>query len=157
MLGSANPLQRRVDELSVMDAEVGMQVATAIEILRSHRATGQLGDVVVVHLGNNGTFTGRQFNQMMRVLSGVDEVVFVNVSVPRAWEAPNNEVISAGVQRYPNTTLVDWKAASAGHPEYFVSDGVHLQPPGQRIYADLIAADRSGPGLRSGLPSWHRL
>jgi hypothetical protein len=137
MLGSAGPLQKQVD-VSVMDAEVGMQVPYAIDVLRSRGAAGQLGDTVVVHLGNNGVFTRGQFEEMMRVLEDVDRVVFVNVRVARAWEAPNNRVIAAGVARHPNAELVDWYSASAGRPELFVSDGVHLQPPGQRLYGAMI-------------------
>jgi hypothetical protein len=76
----------------------------------------------------------------MRILSGVDRVVFVNVKVPRSWEEPNNEVISEGVERYPNAVLVDWHSASANHPEYFYRDGYHLRPKAQRIYADLISS-----------------
>jgi lysophospholipase L1-like esterase len=83
-------------------------------------------------------FTRGQFEEMMRVLEDVDRVIFVNVRVARAWEAPNNRVIAAGVARHPNAELVDWYSASAGRPELFVSDGVHLQPPGQRLYAAMI-------------------
>ena len=137
MLGSVGPLQNEV-ELSVLDAEVGMQVPYAVDVLRSRRAAGQLGETVVVNLGNNGAFTRGQFEEMMRVLAEVDRVVFVNVRVARAWETPNNEVISAGVARHPNAELIDWYSASAGQPELFVSDGVHLQPPGQRLYAAMI-------------------
>jgi peptidoglycan/LPS O-acetylase OafA/YrhL len=140
MLGSAGKLTERIEGLDVMDAEVGMQVSYAIEILRWRRDAGQLGDVVVVHLGNNGTFTARQFDEMMEVLGDERRVVFVNVKVPLPWEGHNNAVISEGVARYPTTVLADWYSASAYHPEFFVEDGVHLQTEGQRVYADLIAA-----------------
>jgi len=96
--------------------------------------------VVIVHLGNNGTFTREEFDQIMRILSGVNTVLFVNVTVPRPWEEPNNEVISEGVERYPQTTLVDWHSASADRPELFYSDGYHLRPEGQKIYADLVSS-----------------
>ena len=139
MLGAADQLYRDIDNLTVMDAEVGLQASAAIDILRRRRALGQLGDVVIVHIGNNGIFTPRQFDEMMRVLAGVREVVFVNVNVPRAWERPNNATLAQGVRRYPNAVLVDWYSASVYHPEYFVSDGVHLQIKGQRVYADLIS------------------
>ena len=143
MLGAVRGLQKDIRGLTVVDAEVGLQVYAATDILKSRRASGQLGDVVVVHLGNNGTFTTREFDQIMRTLSGVDRVVFVNVSVPRTWEEPNNQVIAEGVERYPNTVLVDWHAASADRPELFYKDGYHLRPEGQRIYADLISAHLS--------------
>jgi hypothetical protein len=82
---------------------------------------------------------------MMGVLEGVNRVVFVNVNVPRAWAAPNNEVIAEGVQRYPNAVLVDWYSASVDHPEFFVKDGVHLRTAGQRVYADLITDQIEAP------------
>jgi peptidoglycan/LPS O-acetylase OafA/YrhL len=140
MLGAVGRLQKDIYGLTVIDAEVGLQIYAATDTLRYRRAAGQLGDVVVVHLGNNGTFTKGQFDRIMRTLSGVDRVVFVNVSVPRTWEDPNNRVIAEGVQRYPNAVLVDWHSASADRPELFYKDGYHLRPAGQRIYAGLISA-----------------
>jgi hypothetical protein len=139
MLGAAGELERKVPNLAYIDAEVGLQAAAAIDVLRWRRASGQLGEVVVVDIGNNGVFTAEQFDEMMAVLEGVRRVVFVNVNVPRAWERPNNEVLAEGVQRYPNAVLVDWYSASVEHPEYFVEDGVHLRIKGQRVYASLIA------------------
>jgi peptidoglycan/LPS O-acetylase OafA/YrhL len=141
MLGAVRGLQKDIQGLTVIDAEIGLQVYAATDILKSRRALGQLGDVVVVHLGNNGIFTKREFDQIMGSLSGVDRVVFINVSVPRAWEEPNNQVIAEGVERYPNTVLVDWHSVSADRPELFYKDGYHLRPVGQRIYADLISAN----------------
>ncbi len=145
MLGAVGRLQKEIRGLAVVDAEVGMQVYTAIDILRARQASGQLGEVVIVHLGNNGTFTAGQFDEIMRVLSGVDRVVFVNVKVPRAWERSNNEVISAGVQRYPNAVLVDWYSATINRPELFYGDGFHLRPRGQRAYADMVSMYLTGP------------
>jgi peptidoglycan/LPS O-acetylase OafA/YrhL len=140
MLGAVPRLQKDINGLGVVDAEVGLQVYDAIGILRSRRAAGQLGSLVIVHLGNNGTFTKQQFDQIMRILSDVDKVVFVNVKVPRSWEESNNEVISQGVERYPNAVLVDWYSASENHPEYFYRDGYHLRPRAQKIYADLLSS-----------------
>ena len=145
MLGAVGSLQKDIDGLTVVDAEVGMQVYNAIGILKARRASGQLGEVVVIHLGNNGIFTEKEFDEIMQTLSGVDRVVFVNVKAPRAWERPNNEVISAGVQRYPNAVLVDWYSASVNRPELFYSDGFHLRPRSQRMYADLVSSQLAGP------------
>ena len=145
MLGSAATLTRDVPALDVIDAEVGLQVSAAIDILRWRCGAGQLGDAVVVRLGNNGTFTAEQFDEMMGVLGDERRVVFVNVKVSRPWEGPNNAVISEGVRRHPNAALVDWHSASVGHPEYFVEDGFHLQIEGQRVDAGLIAAQLQAP------------
>jgi lysophospholipase L1-like esterase len=139
MIGAAGELNRALDNPAIQ-ADVGLQAADAIAILQRRRAAGTLGDIVVVHIGTNGTFTAEQFDEMMRTLKGVRKVAFVNVKAPRPWEEPNNNMLAEEVQRYPNAVLVDWHAASADRPELFVEDGVHLQPEGQRLYADLIAA-----------------
>jgi peptidoglycan/LPS O-acetylase OafA/YrhL len=141
MLGAVDALQRKVPNLDVIDARGSRQAPEAIRVLRQLRASGKLGDVVIVHIGNNGFFAAEQFDEMMRVLSGARKVLVVNVTVPdgKSW-VPNNEMLADGVRRYPNrAVLVDWYAASAGHPEYFW-DGIHLTPRGARAYADLIAA-----------------
>jgi hypothetical protein len=146
MLGSVSELQRRVDNLTIVDAEVALQVEPAIDILRARRAAGQLGEKVIVHLGTNGTFTAEEFDEIMDVLAGVDRVVFVNDKVPRPWEQSNNEVIANGVKRYPNkAVLVDWYSATVNRPNLFAPDGIHPEPAGQRLYARLIAERVEAP------------
>ena len=144
MLGAANTLATTVGNIEV-DAAVGRQVSTAIDLLRSYRDGGRLGEVVVVHMGNNGTFTSGQFDQMMEVLAGVRRVVFVNLKESRSWEGSNNTVLSEGVARYSNTVLVDWHAASVDRPDFFWDDGIHLRPEGAQYYAQLIAASVAAP------------
>ncbi len=144
MLGAASVLAPTIGNIEV-DAAVGRQVSVAIEILRSLRDAGRLGDVVVVHMGNNGTFTKGQFDDMMGVLADVRRVVFVNLKVPRDWEGPNNDVLAEGVTRYPNAVLVDWHAASVDRPDFFWDDGIHLRPEGAQFYADLIASYVNAP------------
>jgi lysophospholipase L1-like esterase len=146
MLGAAGALRDAIAQIEI-DAAVSRQVAPTIELLRSRRDAGQLAgvDVMVVHVGSNGTFTARQFDQMMEVLSGVRRVVFVTVKVPRAWEGPNNAALAAGAQRYANVVLADWHAAAAGRPELFSNDGIHLRPAGAQLYASLIASRVRAP------------
>jgi peptidoglycan/LPS O-acetylase OafA/YrhL len=140
MLGAAGELDQALGK-PAFATDVGLQPVGVIEILKKRRTAGQLGDAVVVHAGNNVPFTAEQFDEMMGLLEDVRRVLIVNVKVPRPWEQSNNDVLADGVQRYPDkAVLVDWHGASAGRPELFVEDGIHLQPEGQRVYADLITA-----------------
>jgi peptidoglycan/LPS O-acetylase OafA/YrhL len=137
MRGAAKELQKALGTVEV-DAVVSRQAGAAINDLKARRDLGTLGDIVIVHIGSNGYFTARQFDEMLQVLSGVRQVLIVNIRVPRRWESPNNAVFAEGVKRVQNTIVVDWYSATATHPDYFVADGVHLQPAGQRLYASLI-------------------
>lgn len=137
MLSAAKELRKSMPNIDV-DAAVNRQASMAANLLRARRDAGKLGDVVIIHLGNNGTFSAKHFDQIMQVLADVPRVVFLTVKVPRVWERTNNIVIAAGVQRYPNAVLLDWREASYTHPELFAKDGIHLQPAGARLYTSLL-------------------
>jgi peptidoglycan/LPS O-acetylase OafA/YrhL len=139
MISAADELQRALDGVEI-DAKLGRQVSATLRLLRERRDAGRLPRIVVIHVGNNGTFTAEQFDSIMAVLAGVPRVVFVNVKVTHRWEEPNNSVLADGVGRYRNAVLVDWHAASVERPELFWSDGIHLRPEGAHAYTELIAA-----------------
>lgn len=139
MIQGADALAADLGPLRV-DAAVGRHIAEGIDILRERLATGELAGTVIIQLGNNGPFRAGQFDAVMATLRDVPLVVWVNVRVPRDWEAHNNRVIASGVARYPNARLVDWYDATAGRPDLFWKDGYHPKPKGARLYADLIAA-----------------
>jgi peptidoglycan/LPS O-acetylase OafA/YrhL len=144
MLGAVPALESAIDGIQV-DAAVSRQVSTGISLLQGLKSQGVAGNVVVVGLGSNGTFTSGQFDQIMGVLTGVPRVIFINNKVPRSWEESNDSVIAGGVQRYPSARLVDWYHASVDHPEYFYDDQYHVRPDGAAVYASLVAAAVAGP------------
>lgn len=139
MLGAVNELTAAIEEISV-DAAVSRQVYAGTQMLRGWRDAGVLGEVVIVHLGNNGDFKSSQFDEMMEALAGVRLVVFVNLRVPQEWEGKNNTVIASGVTRYANTALVDWYSATVNRFDLFYSDGMHVRPGGAQLYANLVAS-----------------
>ncbi len=143
MLGAAPGLQQAFTDIDV-NAEKGRQVynegtAAIIGLLNELRAANKLGPFVVLHLGNNGSYTEQNFNLLMSALSDQKEVIVLTVRAPRNYETYNNRVIMDGVQRFPNAVLIDWKGITAKRPELFWDDGMHLRPEGALFYANLIA------------------
>ena len=151
MIGAATQLQEAIPGVAI-DAAQGRQAWSAADILQPYVASGRAGGIVVIHLGNNYTFTPQVLDEIMQVLAGVRKVVFVNVKVPRPWEAATNAALAAAPGKYAGTALVDWYAASANHPEYFWEDGMHLRPEGAAVYAKLIAAAIEAGAATAGQP-----
>jgi len=137
MVSAADQLMQSIDGLSI-DAAIGRQMREVIEVLQAIADAGQMGDVVIVQVGNNGYLSAKKFDEMMALLKDVRSVVILNCRVPRQWEETVNTVLAEGVERHPNATLVDWYAASAEHPEFFWNDGMHLRPEGAKAYAELV-------------------
>ena len=139
LLEAKAQLERRLPDASI-DAEVSRQFKELLAVAKAKLATGQLGPTVILQLGNNGPVTASQFDEIMEVLSGAERVVVINVKVPRAWEAPNNEMMAAGVKRWPNAVLMDWHKHGKAHPELFGNDGTHMGPTGVNVFVELVLA-----------------
>jgi hypothetical protein len=149
MYGAADPLVATIDamwgtptdaHLTNVDAAESRQFSDGIDVLQRLKDAGTLGEVVIVHLGTNGTVDPGDFDRMMGLLADREKVIVVNTRVPRPWEDQVNETLAAGVERFQNTTLVDWHAYGLAHPELFYDDNIHLRPEGADAYAGLLTA-----------------
>jgi peptidoglycan/LPS O-acetylase OafA/YrhL len=139
MLGAVNGgLDEMLGNTALVDGKVSRQMRHAAPIFNDLGAQGYAPEVAVIHLGTNGPFNSDNIDQAMEALDDVEKVYFVNSSVPRRYEAEVNTKIADGVGRWDNAYLLDWNRAADGHPEYFVSDGVHLTPEGIAAYAVLL-------------------
>ena len=122
---------------AVVDAEVGRQFWTTPEVLTRLAQQGALGDIVVISLGANGTFSSAQFEEVMAAV-GDRTVLLVTVTVPRRWESE----VHGAIARQANERglgLIDWHAVSSDVADYFAADGVHLSAAGRAAYASVIA------------------
>jgi hypothetical protein len=137
MLGAASWLAGNIPNLD-LDSQVGRQASAAIALLQDRLAAGQLGQIVLVHIGNNGTLSDAQFEQIMAIAGAERQVIFINTQVPRAWQDDNNAVISAGAARHANLTLIDWHGVTKDHPELFAKDRIHLNGAGAELYTRLV-------------------
>jgi peptidoglycan/LPS O-acetylase OafA/YrhL len=122
-----------------MDGKVGRQMFQAVEIVKKMKKEGTLGDTVIIELGSNGAFNKNELISMIKLIGNDREIIFINTRVPRPWETEVNNALKEVTEKYTNTTLVNWYAASAGHNEYFSPDGVHLNEKGAKAYAALVA------------------
>jgi peptidoglycan/LPS O-acetylase OafA/YrhL len=139
MLASATALERRFPGI-LIDAVVGRQMNTAPAVLEGLKAAGRLRRVVVVGLGTNGDFTTATFDRLLAIAGPHRTVAFVDVHVPRSWEARVNRLLAAGVRAHPRRALlVDWDAAIGPHPGLLWDDRVHPRPAGAVRYAATLA------------------
>jgi hypothetical protein len=132
---------RALEEVFNLDlnAHVAEQASDLLERIESQVQSGQVRDLVLLHVGNNGIVTEGQLRGMLDLLSGAGRVVVATVRVPRPWMDPNNALIQRVAPEYPNVVVADWAAESADDREYLVKDGVHLSATGVQAYTRLLA------------------
>jgi len=124
--------------IAIINARVGRQAPELIEVMRADKANA-LDSTVIFNLGNNNKLTSDQVLAVFEEVKNQPKIIVVNTAVPRPWRDENNALIAQYAALY-GATVVDWAAISAGHPEYFAPDGVHLVPAGVRAYVDAITA-----------------
>ena len=116
-------------------------------IIRDLDRQNEIGEIVVIHLGNNGVIEESIINESLELLHDARKVLLINVRVPRRWENKVNNLLSEAVVRFENTELLDWYSLSNNKPEYFSRDGVHTIPIGARNYVDAIITSLGGESV----------
>ncbi len=116
-------------------------------IVRDLDKQNEVGEIVVIHLGNNGVIDESIVNESLELLRDARKVLLINVRVPRRWENKVNDLLSEAVVRFENTELLDWYSLSNNKPEYFSRDGVHTMPLGARYYVDAIITSLGGESV----------
>jgi len=138
MLGCKDEIEKRLGE-DIVDATVSRQFLAAPDLVQSLVDRADPPELIIIGLGTNGPVQARHFDEVMEIAADVPLVAFVNVRVPRSWEATSNTEIAEGVSRYDNAVLVDWYSVTKDRDDLFAADGVHPKQPGRVIMGDLIA------------------
>jgi peptidoglycan/LPS O-acetylase OafA/YrhL len=137
MLGAITDLQAGGFFVDALKSRQGDDMATLVETMR---ANNQLGAVVVIQIGTNGSVSDVDFQRIMAQLPPdlTPTVVFLTVRVPKKWQDGNNLLIHSLADRYTNVTVLDWQVASMFTS--LCSDGIHIACGGgaAQFYANLI-------------------
>lgn len=135
MLSAADVLKERG---YYVDAAVSRQLGDIVPVVEQLASAEVLGDVVVLHLGNNSTITAAELDAILDSLAEVPNVILLTSHIDRSWAEPNNQLIRAADDR-PNVIVIDWATLADDCPgECFADDGYHLADDGATYYADLI-------------------
>ena len=136
ILGIRNVLAS-FEKIELINARVGRQIGELIEVAKTDQKF-VADSTVILNLGNNNRLVESDVIELMEIVKNQPRIIVVNTAVPRSWRDENNALIAKVASSYPNVTIVDWNSLSANHPEYFASDGVHLNPPGVNAYVSAI-------------------
>lgn len=121
-----------------IDAQVGRQLYAGVDVYRQCQANGHDGDVVVWAIGDNGVARESQVKELIDAVDPSKHVYLCTVRVPLALQDMNNQLFKDVAAQYDNVDVIDWYAQSAGHDEYFWSDGTHLRPEGAEAYVLML-------------------
>ncbi len=145
LLDAEPPLRAALPGVDFSASE-GEQWSTGVQHLADLKASGQLGEVVIVNLSTNGPLSQASMDQLMGVVGDATRVVIATTHVPRDWEDGNNALIRDTAKAHPNVVVADWFILSEPHPEWFYGDGIHLPIGGigATALANLLADKAKG-------------
>jgi peptidoglycan/LPS O-acetylase OafA/YrhL len=145
LLGAKPDVEAALGAQTVVDGRVNRQFRHADDVARDLRSRGELGDIVVLHLGTNSPFNSDTWDEVMTELSkDVDQIYVLTIRVPRRWESQTNNAIMSGVERWPSVKIIDYHTWGKARPDYYVEDGVHLNAAGRTAYAEFLSSQING-------------
>lgn len=138
MLGVSPYLEQSLPGIHI-DAVIGRQMRQAGDLIPVMKDQNRIHDgIIIIGLGTNGAFSKKDLDALLLPLDSAKQILLINTRVPRDWEQNVNDMLAKAAAQNPKITLVDWYSASKNHPEYFRSDGVHLEPEGAKAYTSLL-------------------
>jgi len=116
------------------------QLSEALALLAQLRARHALPNLVALALGANGYVTSSDIGQVLHVLCCNRLLVLVTPRQLGGSAGPNAALEHAEARAHPSQILLlDWVKYSAGHPDWFQPDGLHLTLPGVHAFTNLLA------------------
>jgi len=139
MVASTPALEQALPGIYI-DAVVGRQFSTGLQVLASLSASGQLRPIVVVGLGTNGPVTSDEINQLFAIIGPHRRLVLVNTYEARSWEQEVNSTLAEAAVEHSGAVLADWYSAIEYNTDLLWPDGIHPQPAGGILYAQMLTA-----------------
>ena len=134
-----------------VDAQQSRQGTDIAGIIENYRAQGQIGSIVVLQVGTNGSVSDATYDRIMASLPAATTpyVFFMTVRAPRGWIDANNDRINALPSRYPNVHIIDWSGISQAKDVKLCSDGFHIacSPTSEQTYANIVFESIGRPDL----------
>ena len=121
-----------------INAQVGRQFSTGLQVIESLKAAGQLRPIVVMALGTNGTVTTQEIGQLYAEIGPHRLLVLVNTYEARSWEQEVNAALATAAHSHPGTVLADWYDTIDHRTDLLWPDGIHPQPAGGAVYAKML-------------------
>ncbi|WP_188113462.1 acyltransferase family protein [Nocardioides humilatus] len=120
-----------------INAEVGRQPWTGLDIARTYAQYNRWGGNYILGIGTNGGIDAESLADFVED-HPTARIFLITPHVDRTWESTSVEAIKAVADDYSNVRVVDFHNAADGHPGYFAGDGVHLTTDGNRAMVNLI-------------------
>ncbi len=112
------------------------QFAEALTLMSGLARAGRLPHLVVIALGADGSVTPSNIAETLRILGRSRQLVLVTPRELGGGSGSDAETVRSSVRTRPlQIHVVDWVRESAGHPEWFQPDGLHLTFAGADAFA----------------------
>ena len=140
LLGADSNVEKQIPNC-IVDAKESRQVSKARIVVEELKEKEELGDIVIIALGTNGTFSAMVGEKLIDAIGQERQIYWVTVFGQRLqWQEDSNHMIWSMEKKYSNVHVIDWAAEANEHSEWFLEDGVHLTESGCEAYAQLLSA-----------------
>jgi hypothetical protein len=115
------------------------QIDEGLGVIREARRQGRLPHLIVLALGADASISTHQLAKAFHLIGPKRVLGLVTPRELGGGTSGDADHVRAAAKRHPRRSiLLDWVAYSAGHPDWFQPDGLHLTFPGATAFARLL-------------------
>ena len=138
MLGASPALYSVFDDF-YCDAVISRPGLYVRDIMADMKQRGILDNALVIHIGSNGGLWEPQMEDISSYALANDiQIFWLTVTNDKSYSVYCNSGIREMCAAYENMHLIDWEVLSAGHPGWFVEDGIHMTAEGAYFYSGYV-------------------
>jgi hypothetical protein len=137
LVASTPALQQALPGIAI-NAMVGRQFSTGLQVLADIKAQGELRPILVFALGTNGTVTAAELETLFAAIGPHRRLVLVNTFEARPWEQEVNAALAAAARSHARVVLANWFGIIEHRTNLLWPDGIHPQPAGGVLYARML-------------------
>ena len=120
-----------------LDGEVGRDMIQGPEVLQAIKNNIDLGDIILVSLGSNGSANHNDMQAIMDIAEGRD-VYFVNTSHLQSYMDKVNSDMKEFIDQNSKSHLINWREYVKDRPDLLAVDRTHPNVEGSEAYAKLV-------------------
>lgn len=134
MLGAINNLYETFPN-GYFDAATSRTAWVAKGIINDLKNKNILGNVILFNLGANGDAPEEK---KIEIMNNIKDTKVFWLTVTNDKDVHVNDKLYKLKEKYDNLYIIDWANISKDHPEYFLSDKIHLTEVGRKAFVDEI-------------------
>lgn len=139
--GASYLLKKEIPNITI-DTKISRQFSDIKDVIKNYNLENF--NAVIISLGTNGYIFKKDIDWLINYLETKPiKLFFITTHVPRIWKNQVNQILKSVSENNTKIDIMDWECYSKNKNDIYISDNVHFNSNGAKIFSKFIAFEIS--------------